>query len=122
MTPLLLRLLLSSGPIKPRSTQHEPHHVTTHVHTSHLSQLKVEATILVGPAVDYDATVTFKRKFARAVFDRFGSETLESADYKVRTWLAASRQNLSFAACLHIHLPLGHRTPCSSARTCGHHA
>ncbi len=57
------------------------------------AQLQSGSLQLNGVAVDYEATIRFKRSFARQVFDRFGAQTLASHDFQV----GAGRRHRSHA-------------------------
>jgi len=46
-------------------------------------QLDAARRALDSKDVDYEATLAFKKEFARKVFDLYGHETLDSSNFKV---------------------------------------
>jgi hypothetical protein len=74
-------------------------------------QLDAARRALDLPDMDYEATLGFKKAFARKVFDSFGQETLDSLDFQVRPWfllgLPMGFQGRAVEKCL---TPLGQET------------
>jgi hypothetical protein len=63
-------------------TQLTHRHTKTQTHT-HTHQLDAARKALDGKDVDYEATLAFKKGFARKVFNMYGEETLQSSEFKV---------------------------------------